>query len=101
MDLPKMRRIGKIREAPVKRKRAVRLGTILGLIAEFLYVTLSIPTASGPMFMHYSPEAMREAVIPEGFPANCSLPVDEEWIAKVDAIRWVAYGSPGRGSGSG
>jgi hypothetical protein len=53
------------------------------------------------MFMHYSPEAMREAVIPEGFPANCSLPVDEEWIAKVDAIRWVAYGSPGRGSWSG
>jgi hypothetical protein len=37
---------------------------------------------------------MRDAVIPEGFPANCSLPVGEEWIAKVDAIRWVAYGNP-------
>jgi exo-beta-1,3-glucanase (GH17 family) len=90
-----MRRTGKTRSAPIKRKRAVRLGTILGLIAEFIYVTLSIPTASGPMFIHYSPEAMRDAVIPEGFPENCSVPVDEEWIAKVDAIRWVAYGPPG------
>jgi exo-beta-1,3-glucanase (GH17 family) len=37
---------------------------------------------------------MREAVVPENFPANCSLPVDEEWTAKADAIRWVAYSSP-------
>jgi exo-beta-1,3-glucanase (GH17 family) len=78
----------------MKRKRAIRLGIILGLIAEFIYITLSIPTGSGPMFVYYSPEAIRDAVIPEGFPANCSLPVEEEWIAKVDAIRWVAYGNP-------
>jgi exo-beta-1,3-glucanase (GH17 family) len=38
---------------------------------------------------------MRDAAIPEGFPADCSVPVDEAWIAKVEAIRWVAYGNPG------
>jgi exo-beta-1,3-glucanase (GH17 family) len=79
----------------MKRNRAARLGVILGLIAEFIYIALSILTDSGPMYMHYSPEALREAVIPAGFPANCSLPVDEAWIAKVDSIRWVAYGAPG------
>lgn len=83
-----------IRETPIKRKKVIRLGTILGLIAEFTYITLSIPTSSGPTYMYYSPQALREAVIPEGFPANCSVAVDEEWIAKVDAIRWVAYGTP-------
>jgi exo-beta-1,3-glucanase (GH17 family) len=46
------------------------------------------------MFMYYSPKTMRGAVIPAGFPTNCSLPVSGEWIAKVSAIRWVAYGSP-------
>ncbi len=94
MDLPKMKKTGKTQSAPIKRKRAVRLGTILGLIAEFIYIMLSIPTAAGPMFIHYSPETMRDAVMPADFPANCSVPVDEAWIAKVDAIRWVAYGNP-------
>ena len=56
----------------MKRKRAVKLGIILGLIAEFIYIMLSIPTGSGPMFIHYSSEAMRDAVIPEGFPADCA-----------------------------
>ncbi len=46
------------------------------------------------MFIYYSPEKMRGAVTPEGFPSNCSVPVDEEWIAKASAIRWVAYSSP-------
>jgi exo-beta-1,3-glucanase (GH17 family) len=53
------------------------------------------------MFIYYSPEKMREAVIPEGFPANCSLPVGEEWIAKASAIRWVAYSSPNAVSSQG
>lgn len=46
------------------------------------------------MYIYYSPKTMREAVLPEGFPTNCSLPVDEEWIAKVSDIRWVTYSSP-------
>jgi exo-beta-1,3-glucanase (GH17 family) len=53
------------------------------------------------MYIYYSAEKMREAVIPEGFPANCSLPVDEEWIAKVNTIRWVAYSSPNAASSQG
>jgi exo-beta-1,3-glucanase (GH17 family) len=53
------------------------------------------------MFIYYSPEKMRGAVIPEGFPVNCSLPVDEEWIAKANAIRWVAYSSPNAVSSEG
>jgi len=78
-----------------------RLGLILGLTLEFLYISNSIPTASAPMYIHYSPEMMRNAVMPPGFPSTCSVPVDEEWIAKVDAIRWVAYGSPAAASGAG
>jgi exo-beta-1,3-glucanase (GH17 family) len=46
------------------------------------------------MFIYYSPEKMREAALPDGFPPNCSLPVDEEWAAKVSAIQWAAYSSP-------
>ena len=53
------------------------------------------------MFIYYSPEKMRGAVIPEGFPTNCSLPVNEEWIAKASAIRWVAYSSPNAVSSQG
>ena len=94
-----MRGNGETWVLPVKRKRTVRLGIILGLVAEFIYVVLGIPTAAGPMFVHYSPETLRYAVVPEGFPANCSVPVDEDWIAKVDAIQWVAYGNPAAAPG--
>jgi exo-beta-1,3-glucanase (GH17 family) len=85
----------KTQSGSMQRKWLVRLGVVLGLIVEFTYITLTIPTASAPMYIYYSPEAMRNAVIPDSYPADCSLPVDEEWMAKVDAIRWVAYGAPG------
>ncbi len=91
-----MRKSGKIQEAHIKR----RLFATLWLTAVFIYVN-TIPTARAPIFIYYSPETMREAVLPEGFPANCSLPVDEEWIAKASAIRWVAYSSPNAGSSQG
>lgn len=30
----------------------------------------------------------------DSVPANCSLPVNKEWIQQVTAIKWVAYSSP-------
>src|SRR5688572_22544184 len=95
-----MRTTTKMQSTSIQRKWVKRLGVILVLIIEFLYISNSIPTASAPKYIHYSPEAMRNAVIPEGFPSNCSVPVDEAWTAKVDAIRWVAYGAPGAVSGA-
>jgi exo-beta-1,3-glucanase (GH17 family) len=34
-------------------------------------------------------------------PADCSQPVDEQWIGKVSRIRWVDYSSPNPNSGGG
>ena len=100
MDLRFPTPIGKSQEAHIKRKKRIRLFSILWLISVFTYVN-TIPTSLAPMFIYYSPEKMREAVVPEGFPTNCSLPVTEEWIAKVSAIRWVAYSSPNAVSSEG
>ena len=33
--------------------------------------------------------------------ANCSLPVDAKWIAKVNRIKWVTYSSPNPNTGPG
>jgi exo-beta-1,3-glucanase (GH17 family) len=95
-----MRKPGKIQEASIKRKKITRLYSTIWLIVVFIYM-LFIPTSSGPMFIYYFPEKMREAVIPDGFLANCSIPVDEKWITKASAIRWVAYSSPNTIPGQG
>ena len=67
---------------------------IVWLIIVSSWMMLSIPSSSGVMYTLYSPENMREAVIPPGFPEGCSSPVDEKWIAKVNSITWVTYSSP-------
>jgi exo-beta-1,3-glucanase (GH17 family) len=73
------------------RKKAIR---IVWLIIVSIWMMLSIPSSSGVMYTFYSPQKMRDAVIPPGFPVSCSSPVDEKWITKVNSIRWVTYSSP-------
>jgi exo-beta-1,3-glucanase (GH17 family) len=58
------------------------------------WVMNSISSSSGVMYTWYSPETMREAVLPADFPAGCSVPVDGEWVSEVNSIKWVAYSSP-------
>ena len=73
------------------RKKEIR---IVWLTIVSVWMMLSIPSSSGVMYTFYSPERMRDAVIPPGFPVSCSTPVDEKWMTKVNSIRWVTYSPP-------
>ena len=62
---------------------------------------LAAPASSAVVPAEGMPNLTRSMIIPDEIPASCSQPVDRDWIAKVNRIRWVAYSSPDRDTSQG
>jgi exo-beta-1,3-glucanase (GH17 family) len=77
----------------MNQQRSINLPSMIGLTLALMFL-MFMPTSSVAWL---TPDASTLALenkiweIPQG---DCSMPVDSEWIEKVNHIRWVAYSSP-------